>query len=435
MSEPVSDDLQSALTSLEQIKGALESLNATPSVAPPAPEAAAQGVEQQAAAPSSRILSFEDRMNLRKTLRTKSVDELHTMFAIQASEGQSGIPIQAWANSGGYAVQNALMQNPMLAKALDSAGAAPLIRQDLEPILYELFVREFPAWERFRKEPANGLVHAYNQQTSFGDAQFMPELGTVTDDVSSYERKTTNVAVIATRRGVSLKSQFATLAGGAGFNPEQIELTGGLRAIAHRMQVTIFGGNASDSGGTVNDEAGAYDANAFDGLRGILNTARAKNVDPTASTPEDMRAAFDDAATEVMDQGGRVSIVYLRAKDKTTFDKQQDKNVRYMDTLVNVIPGVLTNAVNTIFGPLPLVSVPGDSIGTYTASATLRADAYVLDESTISMPFLGSDGPTVLDIPPGISGQLTHLYIIFGMWGMAVKAIPFSNKVRIKVTS
>jgi hypothetical protein len=41
-------------------------------------------------------------------------------------------------------------------------------------------------------------------------------------------------------------------------------------------------------------------------------------------------------------------------------------------------------------------------------------DVYVLDESTVSMPYLGSEGPTVLDIPIGISGQLTHLFIIFG---------------------
>jgi hypothetical protein len=57
---------------------------------------------------------------------------------------------------------------------------------------------------------------------------------------------------------------------------------------------------------------------------------------------------------------------------------------------------------------------------------------YILDEGTITLPFLGSSGPTVLDIPIGISGQLTHQYIIFGMWGMAVKALPFSNKVRVK---
>jgi hypothetical protein len=49
------------------------------------------------------------------------------------------------------------------------------------------------------------------------------------------------------------------------------------------------------------------------------------------------------------------------------------------------------------------------------------------------VPYLGSAGPTVLDIPIGVSGQLTHLFIIFGMWGFAVKALAFSNKIRVKV--
>lgn len=32
-----------------------------------------------------------------------------------------------------------------------------LIRQDLEPTLYALFVKVFPAWERIAKGPSNGL--------------------------------------------------------------------------------------------------------------------------------------------------------------------------------------------------------------------------------------------------------------------------------------
>ena len=263
----------------------------------------------------------------------------------------------------------------------------------------------------------------------------MTELGTVTDDTSVYARQTTNIAVAATRRGVSLKAQFATLQGGAGFNPESLEMTGGLRALAHKIQKTIFQGNATVSGGLGTSENGAYDANGFDGLRKILNTGRAKNVDPLAATPEKMRDALDRASQEIMDQGGTASIIWLRPNEKVTFDLQQDQNVRYFNEFVNVTPGILTNAVNTVFGPLPLAVVPGDSIGAYVdGGAVNRADMYVLDESSISLPFLGSPGPTVLDIPIGISGQLTHLFIMFGMWGLAVKAIPFSNKVRVKIS-
>lgn len=425
--EPI--DLEKVGETLKEIESTLEKLNSVPSTSLPV----TKGVDEQTTTttPSRVLLSKSDKYALQTELRKKSVGELYAMFDMQAAKTDTGVPFAAWAAAGGAPVQAALMQNPIVTKALDSGSGSALIRQDLEPVMYELFVREFPAFDRFPKEPANGLVHAFNQVTSFGDAQFMSELGTVTDDQSTYVRQTTNVAILATRRGVSLKSQFATLQSGTGFNPENLEMQGGMRAVAHKMQKTIFQGNATDSGGTATTEEGAYDPNGFDGLRKILNTARAVDVDPTGSPPDDMRAAIDNAGLEAMNAGGTAQIIYLRPSEKLAFDLQQDKNVRYMNNFVDVAVGVQTNAVNTIFGPLPLATIPGDSIGEYTRNSATVADMYLLDERTITIPYLGSEGPTVLDIPIGISGQLTHLFIIFGMWGLAVKAPIFSNKIRV----
>lgn len=419
----IDQTLKSVLESLEALKGTLEKRNEAPSV----------GIENQATPePSRKLMSPADILKVRSELKKKSTQELQMMLSLQMREQNTGVPFEAWANSGGYAAQVALQGNEMIAKTLDTTGATALIRQDLEPILYELYIRVFPAWERFSKEPANGLVHAYNRQTTFGDAQFMTELGTVTDDVSAYERATTPVSVIATRRGISLKSQFATLQGGAGFNPEQLELQGGLRAIAHKMQKTIFQGNATVSSGTSSTEDGAYDVNAFDGLRKILNTARAKNVNPLTGTDEDIREALDRAIEEVVEAGGTgISAVYLHPHDKITLDLQQDDKTRWVVPNLSGAVGTTVTNVNTLLGSLPLSVVPGDSIGTYTATVA-RRDIYLLDESTITLPYLGTDGPTVLDIPVGISGQLTHLYIVFGMWGLAVKVPQFSNKVRVR---
>lgn len=428
MTEPL--DLNKIGETLKELEGTLEKLNSVPSTAIPV----TKGVGDDAATttPARTLLSRSDKYQLQTELRKKNVGELYAMFDMQAARTDTGVPFAAWAAAGGMPVQAAINSNPLIQKALDSGSGSALIRQDLEPVMYELFVREFPAFDRFPKEPANGLVHAFNQVTSFGDAQFMSELGTVTDDQSTYVRQTTNVAILATRRGVSLKSQFATLQSGTGFNPENLEMQGGMRAVAHKMQKTIFQGNATDSGGTATTEEGAYDPNGFDGLRKILNTARAVDVDPTAATPEDIRAAIDNAGLEAMNAGGTAQIIYLRPSEKVVFDLQQDKNVRYMNSFVDVAVGVQTNAVNTIFGPLPLATIPGDSIGEYTRSGSDVADMYLLDERTITIPYLGSEGPTVLDIPIGISGQLTHLFIIFGMWGLAVKAPIFSNKIRVK---
>lgn len=457
------DVARNAHESLEKLSGFFDSYGSTPA----APEAAAaapatiqqtaapvpataptQGVENQAIPDAirdyynQRVLKAEQRIAVARELRKRSTAELHYMLSEQAN-AKRGIPLDLWLSMGtGRGAGLELMQRdltPELAKAIDTSTASALIRQDLEPVLYELFVREFPGFERFRREPANGLTHTWQQKTSYGDAQFMGELGTVTDDRASYVRQTTNVAIIATRRGVSLKSLFAVRAGGAGFDLEQEELTAGLQAIAHRVQYQIFSGHSTDNTGTANNEKGLYDPNAFTGLRSILNTGRAKNVDPLAATPEDIRRAINQAAVEVMQQGGRVSMLWGSPLDKEVFDAQQDKNVRYTQELTQVAVGVMTNAVNTVFGALPYGVLVGDAIGAYVPDVvpsgwTTARDLYLLDERAITMPYLGSEGPTILDIPIGISGQLTHLWIIFGMWGLAVKTPTFLNKVRVRAS-
>ena len=389
------------------------------------------GVADDRAA-SLGYLTVSDQLELRSKLKKLGDNELGGIFGHQLKKEGQGIPIDVWMRSGGgRAIETLLDSNPIIRKALDTTGGAPLIRQDLEPMLYELYIRQFPAWDRFAKEPANGLVHAYNRHTGYGDAQFMTELGTVTDDVSTYERATTPISIIATRRGVTLKNQYATIAGGAGFNPEQLELQAGLRAIAHKMQKTIFQGNATASGGSAANEYGAYDVNGFDGLRSILNTGRAVDVDPTGATPENIRAAFNEAMITATQNAGSPSVIYIDPEASGQFDVQQDDLVRYIER-DNISVGVTVQTVATTMGRLPLFVIPGDSIGEYAHSAQTVSDAYLIDEAAISIPFLGSDGPTVLDIPMGVSGQLTRMFIIFGMWGFAPKALQFHNKVRIR---
>jgi hypothetical protein len=441
MTEDVTlQSLQKSLDELREMVGrAADTPAELPALEPEGIEARATPVHQ------SSIMSPTDMFAMREALSKKSNAELHAMFAMQANKKNQGIPLESWVSAGGssraaaYESMVTTGVDPQVTKLLDTTGGSALIRQDLEPILYELYVREFPAWNRMPKEPANGLVHTYQQITDFGGAAFMGELGTVTDDESTYVRQTTNIAIVATRRGVSLKNQFAALQSGSGFNPENLELQGGLRAIAKKMQDQIFSGHSTDSGGTAANELGLYDANAFTGLRSLLNSARVVNVDPATNPDTDgsIRRALADAATQIMQQGGgKPSIIWANPWEVEEFGQQQESKQRWPGPAMGISPGTEADGVMTPYGRLPLASVPGDSIGSYTAttysSNTVR-DMYMLDESSIGLPFLGSEGPTVLDIPIGIAGQLTHLYIIFGMWGLAVKAPIFSNKVRVKV--
>ena len=385
-------------------------------------------------------------------LASKSDQTINAMFSAQMRKRDAGVPLDNWLAAGGYTLQSALgeMQSSHLdldvAKAIDTSGVSVLIRQDLEPLLYQVFIRQFPFYDRMGKEPANGLIHAFNRITAYGSAAFMPELGTVTDDKSTYERASTNVAIIATRRGVTLKSQFAVAAGGMAWSPEAIEMQGGLRAISHKMQQTIFGGQASDSGGTADNELGLYDADGFTGLRTILNSNRAQNVDPSGFKFNDattfssnMRRTVDAAILEAIQTGATGPWeIWSHPAEKVTFDEQQDANVRIMEqSQRGASIGVTTQAVNTVGGQIGWNIVPGDSIADYhasTYSANKVRDVYLVQPDGMSLPYLGTPGPTVLEIPVGISGQLTRLFIIFMMNGFAVKVPQFSNKLRVKVS-
>ena len=429
---------KSVLETHEQIGNTLLKLNE----APTATSIETVDVADQATpAPDKprRYLTPDERIAMRSALRQKDTNSITQLITRQAAVQNTGIPLDLWLNTAGFAAQNAFnamtaQLDPDIAKALDTTGATALIRQDLEPMLYEVFVRMFPAYDRFPKEPANGLVHAWNQITSYGGAKFMAELGTVTDDTNVYERKTTNIAILATRRGISLKSKFAVTHGGVDYNPEALELQGGLRAMSHEMQKQIFNGNATTATGTADDEYGLYDANAFTGLRSQL-TANAVSFDPATNptTTGSFRRAVDSALLPITQAGGMPSIIWGHPQEKITFDEQQDPNVRLVGPdYVDIGVGVTAQRFNTYAGQLPFAVVPGDSIDDYSIGATTYRDLYMLDESSITLPYLGTPGPTVLEIPIGVAGQLTHLYIVFLMNGLAVKVISWNNKIRVQ---
>jgi hypothetical protein len=363
---------------------------------------------------------------LRKRFKQMGTAEITEMLDIQASR-ENG------KQASSEVLNTLAVANPQIAKLLDASGGAALIRQDLEPMLYALFVKRFPLFERLRKEPANGLVHAYNQQTSFGDAAFQTELGTVTDDVNVYARQTTNVAVLATRRGISLKSQFAIQQGGAAGNHGlATELSGGVTAIAKKLQKQILQGNAAatSSGAGASTELGAWDVNGFDGLRKLLGTAANAGNVITSKGSSSYTAAINDTVAGILNNGGNPSAIVLSPTDYAAYTNELLSLVRYPGA-GNVDAGLGLGSVATPAGSLPLLAIPGDGIGSYTLSSVNYRDMYVIDEDVWSMPYLGNDAITTLEIPVGVAGALTRLYIQFCMYGLANKGPQFNGKVRV----
>lgn len=93
-------------------------------------------------------IHFQRRLN---GLDRGTQDAIFTKMLV-AGTGK-GTPIDL----GFLAGELSRIQDPTVQKALDTTGGAALIRQDLDPMIVVQFIRDFPAWQRIQKVPANGV--------------------------------------------------------------------------------------------------------------------------------------------------------------------------------------------------------------------------------------------------------------------------------------
>jgi hypothetical protein len=337
---------------------------------------------------------------------------------------------------------NPAIPNQVRKGILDSTSGTTgnvLIRQDLEAPLYVLFVKEFPWFDRVDKGPSNGLVHAADQiiapdSNSLGQS-VITELGAVTYNSSNYQRATFPIAVFGQGRGVSLKEIAAVRQGGAPYDPVRQELADGIIRLSTDVQYYMFQGNASNSSGTSSSEAGNYNANGFDGLRGPLGsvgTFSGNNAIQLDVSTLNITQSIRTVAARAANNGGRPSAVILSINSKQALDIENDNNKRYNDDTVEIIPGVRVNQIQYANGDLAVIPVPGNTIGTYsrTSDNALVEDIYVLDESTIHLRWLYSENFTTIQIPTGVDGVLSDRWIVFGMFGLEQAGPLYCGKVR-----
>lgn len=324
---------------------------------------------------------------------------------------------------------------------LDSTSATTgnlLIRQDLEPTLYALFVRQFPIFDRLAKGPSNGLVHAATQVTSPEDGYslggtLITELGTVNPVRSDYQRATFPIAVFATARGVSIKEMAAVQAGGANYDPQKTELANGMTRLAMDVQNQILMGNASNAGGTASNESGTYLVNGFDGMRGVLGSQgvfAGNNAVQVDIGNAGYGESLQNAAAAVANNGGNSTLAFMSINAKQGLDQENQNDRRYNDDKQEVIPGVSVQSVLWANGKIDLVPFAGNTLGSYTYNGGSVEDIYVVDESTITVRWLYSESFTVLQLPVGYDNTLSERLIVFGMFGLEQAAPLFNAKVR-----
>ena len=343
------------------------------------------------------------------------------------SQEGAGIPFAAWANES---TNQKILADPVFAKFIDTVSGNVLIRQDLEPLIHAAFVRRFPAFARVDKIPANGLVHTYQRVDQRPAASYIAETAAVPDSQGVYTRATSNIAVIALRVGTSLKQTLSVAAGGMPWNTEQQEISFGIESIAAQLQQTYLQGNATVVGGTLNTVDGLYDANSFDGLR---RTVPAANI--RALGADTILEGMNQADALAVNNGGLTSVVILRVTDAVQFENELQPFRRFVDSeKVEVVPGLpnVTGVNLSGSGLVPVIKVPGADATVYTVGGDAGiSDAFLIDESVVAMPYLGSDTPTVIELPLGVTGALTKLYILVGMFGVATRVPNFISKLRI----
>ena len=147
-------DLRRVLDTLAEFGPTFDKVAENPNVTPITKAAGeADAALAQGAMPSMRkVLSMSDRILMQKELVSLESDELVHLFGEQIQKTGRGIPV------GNDPLLSAAMGNdPVISKVLDTTGGAALQRQDLEPILWAIFLKVFPAWQKFPKVPANGL--------------------------------------------------------------------------------------------------------------------------------------------------------------------------------------------------------------------------------------------------------------------------------------
>ncbi len=316
-----------------------------------------------------------------------------------------------------------------------------LIRQDLEPVLYSIFVKKFPVFDRISKGPSNGLVHAATQITSPDSgalgSSVITEIGTVPYSTGAYNRLTFPIAVFATGRGVTIKESAAVAQGGSPYDPSKTEMSNGMLKLALDMQYMFLQGNASNAGGTLTQEAGLYNANGIDGFRGTLGSVSAfsaNNAIQADISSLNITESFRFGATKGANAGGDPSLAFMSLNSKQAFDDEQNTNVRYdgSQNMTELIPGVRVSKLTYSNGELAIVALPGNTMGTYTrtSDSALVEDMYFVDERALCIRWLYSENFTVLQIPSGVDGVLSERWIIFMMAGLEIAAPSFMGKIR-----
>jgi hypothetical protein len=331
-------------------------------------------------------------------------------------------------------------------KTLDVGGGSggPLVRTDLEQMLWEIYLREFTVAERIQRIRSNGVSHSYSKRTAIPGAQTTNSLGDFSGAFSNstFGTDSAPIAIIVSPTGIGMKLAAAVEQSGmvnfdlSGSN--NLEVVGAVTSIAKKNQTLILQGNKSTAAKTLNDEEGLTDANAFDGLRAQL---KGEGTSTTKAGGDTYRELLKKAARKIRNAGGsaRNIVAFCSLPVEGAIDAELEDFYR----ITNSRPegGVdlhLSGGGLRLSGKYlsEIIGVPADAqgngMGYYNiAGPTTVEDIDVVDLTGMSMAWLISPSPTILELPPGYNNTLSRVFVPFLMNGLVVHTVNFQHKIRV----
>lgn len=336
-------------------------------------------------------------------------------------------------------------QGNVIQRALDVASGGVLVRTDIEPLLYEAYLREFPALERIRPVRANGIRHTYNVRTAIPDATTLNDIGDFSAAFTNStlgQEQSTRIAIFAAPVAIALKLAAAVRQSGmVSFDlegSENLEVVGAMTALARKKQALLFQGNSSTAAKTLNDEEGLYNALDFDGLRTKLKGA---GTSITKAGGDTLRGLIKRAAIQIRNAGGQARniVVFLSGFAEDALDDELEQFFRIVGGRPSggVDMNLSANGLKLTGKYVSeIVSVPADAqnrgIGHYTFGGNATEDMYVTDTTGIKFPWLISPTPTIIELPLGFDLKLARTFVPIEMSGLQVDIANFHRKIRIE---
>ena len=261
------------------------------------------------------------------------------------------------------------------------------------------------------------------------------DLGTVGYAAAKRTRGTAPIGIFAVGRGVSIREIGAVRGGGVKYDVEGLELAAGMVQLARDAQYFLLQGNATNSGGLSTNEGGPYNSAGIDGWRGV--TGGYGSWAGNGAIQIDMGSmnlfqSIKSCGGQIANLGGHPTAAYMGFNAKEALDIEMGTLQTLDSNKVDVVPGIRTAGIPFVNGMLTPVPMPGTTLGTYLRSSdnNIVEDIYVIDESRVTIPWLFAEGWTVLEIPTAVDSQLSHRWIVFGLYGIAQKVQTWEGKVR-----